>query len=112
LPQTVLTPGLIDAASSLPAAERALLDLWVNRGLDDERLAAMSGVSSDVIEARRARIVQRLSQKLRMPTVEVQEALDPPSPRRRRGLWAAIGTLLVLCVLRRARSGRDSHRRG
>lgn len=71
----MLTRGLIDAASTLAPAERALLDLWVNRGLGDERLAAMSGVTSDAIEARRARIVQRLSEQLSMPQVEVHEAL-------------------------------------
>jgi hypothetical protein len=139
----VLTRGLIDAASTLPPAERALLDLWVNRGLDDERLAAMSGVTSDAIEARRARIVQRLSEQLSMTPVEVGEALaglaatsaarqagrtdphgngeppsittgrpDPSGARRRRRRWAVIGALLMLVVVRAARSGRTARRCG
>ncbi len=66
---------LAEASSSLPAAERALLNLWTNRGLDDSSLAAMTGVTIDAIAARRTRIVEHLSEKLGLPQAEIDAAL-------------------------------------
>ena len=37
------TRRLIDAAARLDPADRALLNLWVNRGLDNERLTGLTG---------------------------------------------------------------------
>jgi hypothetical protein len=72
---SLATRRLIDATASLPAAERALLNLWVNRGLDDRALAAMTGMTSEAIEMRRARIVESLSAELGLPPDQIQAAL-------------------------------------
>jgi hypothetical protein len=69
------TRRLIDAASSLPEAERALLNLWINRGLDDHALAAMTRITTDAVAARRNGIVEHLSEALGLPPAEIHEAL-------------------------------------
>lgn len=72
-----LAPGrLIDAPASLEAADRALLNLWVNRGFDDERLAALTRIPAGTLEARRDRIVERLSDELGIPPEVLRDALD------------------------------------
>jgi hypothetical protein len=67
---------LIDAAAVLDPADRALLNLLVNRGLDDNSLARLSRVSAAAIVARRERIVNRLSDQLGLPPDHVRGALD------------------------------------
>jgi hypothetical protein len=69
------TRRLSDAAASLPPAERALLDLWTQRGLDDEALSAMTGMSAATIAMRRARIVEHLSAELGQAHWEIEDAL-------------------------------------
>jgi hypothetical protein len=71
----VATRRLVDAASTLSADERALLNLWVHRGLDDEALAGMTGMSGERIAERRDRIVTHLSEELGLPPPDVNEAL-------------------------------------
>jgi hypothetical protein len=70
------TRRLIDGAAALGAADRALLNLWVNRGLDDASLARMTGMSPEAIAVRRTRIVEHLSDQLGLPPDEVHAALD------------------------------------
>src|SRR5664280_518641 len=55
------TRRLIDAAASLEAADRALLNIWMSRGLDDADLARMTGMTEATIAGRRERIVAQLS---------------------------------------------------
>jgi hypothetical protein len=69
------TRRLIDAAAKLHPAERALLNLWVNRGLDDARLAQLTGLSPEALQTRRALIVERLSEELGLPPTDVDDAL-------------------------------------
>jgi hypothetical protein len=66
---------LTEASAGLAAPDRALLNLWINRGLDDPALAQMTGMTPEAIASRRARIVERLSSELGLPTGEVTEAL-------------------------------------
>ena len=46
--QSLATRRLIDAAATLEAADRALLNLWVNRGFDSDRLAALSRLEAQL----------------------------------------------------------------
>jgi outer membrane biosynthesis protein TonB len=77
---SLATHRLIDAAAHLDAADRALLNLWVNRGLDDERLTALTGMSLDALQARREKIVTQLAAALGLPDVDVRGALEGISP--------------------------------
>jgi len=72
---TLATQRLIDAAATLEAAERALLNLWVNRGFDDLALARMTGMDAAAIASRRQRIVAHLSEALGLPADEIRGAL-------------------------------------
>jgi hypothetical protein len=67
---------LIDASASLDAADRALLNLWVNRGLADAALAEMTGMTPEAIASRRAGITQRLGEQLGLPAHEIGAALS------------------------------------
>lgn len=69
------TRRLIDAAATLAPADRALLNLWTQRGLDAEALARMTGVDPTTIEKRRARIVGHLSTELGLAPEDVFSAL-------------------------------------
>jgi hypothetical protein len=73
---SLATRRLINAAATLDAADRALLNLWVNRGFDTNRLAALSGMSPDTLGTRRERIVERLSEELGLPPDHVRVALE------------------------------------
>jgi len=73
---SLATRRLIDAAATLEAADRALLNLWVNRGFDNDRLAALSRMTKDTLDARRERIVEQLSGELGLPPDHVNEALE------------------------------------
>jgi hypothetical protein len=74
------TRRLIDAAANLDPADRALLNLWVNRGLDDERLMGLTGMSTEALHARRENIVAQLAADLGLPEPDVRVALDQISP--------------------------------
>lgn len=69
------TRRLIDASATLPAADRALLSLWTQRGLDDTAMAQMTGVDPATIAERRDRIVADLSTELGLPPQDVAGAL-------------------------------------
>jgi hypothetical protein len=79
---SLATHRLIDAAAQLDAADRALLNLWVNRGLDDERLTALTGMSIDALQARREKIVTQLAAALGLPNVDVRGALEGIFPEQ------------------------------
>jgi hypothetical protein len=74
--ERVATRRLIDAAASLDAADRALVNLWVNRGLDDAAVARMTGTDPSAIAERRGRIVMRLGTELGLPPDQVAETLE------------------------------------
>ncbi|MGI8716155.1 MAG: hypothetical protein ACR2NR_23830 [Solirubrobacteraceae bacterium] len=74
------TRRLIDAAGTLDPADRALLNLWVNRGLADERLTGLTGMSIEALRGRRERIVARLAQELGLPEPDVRTALEQITP--------------------------------
>jgi hypothetical protein len=74
------TRRLIDAAAKLDPADRALLNLWVNRGLDDERLTELTGMSIDALHVRRDKIVGQLAAELGLPDEDVRGALEHISP--------------------------------
>jgi hypothetical protein len=69
------TRRLIDAAATLDSADRALLNIWINRGLDDAAMARLTGLSVRAIAERRARVVAHLSDELGLPPDHVRSAL-------------------------------------
>jgi hypothetical protein len=71
----VASRRLIDASASLGPADRALLNLWVNRGLDDAAVARMTGMEPAAIAERRGRMVARLSEELGLPPGDIADAL-------------------------------------
>ena len=77
---SLATRRLIDAAATLDPADRALLNLWVNRGLDDERLTELTGMSIEALEARREKIVAQLAAELGLPEHDIRGALEQISP--------------------------------
>lgn len=82
------TRRLIDASATLDSADRALLNIWINRGLDDAAMARMTGLSEETIAERRDRVVAHLSDELGLPPEHVRSALteiavvpdDPADP--------------------------------
>jgi hypothetical protein len=74
------TRRLIDAAATLDPPERALVNLWVNQGLDDAEVARMTGMSHSVIAERRTRIVEHLSDELGLPPEDIRNALNKIVP--------------------------------
>lgn len=77
---SLATRRLIDAAATLDPADRALLNLWVNRGLDDERLTELTGMSVAALGTRRENIVARLAAELGLPEPDIRGALEQISP--------------------------------
>ena len=73
---SLATSPLISASAGLDPADRALLNLWVNRGFDDERLARLTGLSPEALHRRRDRIVERLSADLGLPADDVRTSLS------------------------------------
>jgi hypothetical protein len=70
------TTRLMDVSATLDPADRALLNLWVNRGLDDHTLSGLTRLNPDAIAARRRTIVERLSAQLGLPPEQVDGALE------------------------------------
>jgi hypothetical protein len=77
---SLATHRLIDAAAKLDPADRALLNLWVNRGLDEGRLTELTGMSIDALQGRREKIVAQLAADLGLPDEDVRAALQQISP--------------------------------
>jgi hypothetical protein len=69
------TRRLLDATARLTPADRALLNLWLNRGLDEQRLSQLTGMRPEVVVTRRARLIERLSEELTLPPDDVLAAL-------------------------------------
>ena len=89
----VVTRRRDDAVNALDPADRALLSLLVTRGLDDVRIAQLTGVAVEAVRARRERILAAVAAQLGIPPGQVPAALGaedephrltpppPPSPR-------------------------------
>lgn len=89
------TTDLIAASRALDPAGRALLNLWLHRGLDDAAIAHLSGGSAADVAERRRQVVERLAREVGDTPEAVRIALDdlairpasaeaPTSPRDRR----------------------------
>ncbi len=74
--ERVATTRLIEAAATLSAADRALLNMWLHRGLPDDALARMAGLDRGTVTARKLDIVDHLSATLGLPPYEVIAALN------------------------------------
>ncbi len=81
---TSATERVKGAAASLPPVDRALFDLWITRGMDDELLAVRTGLSVGSLHTRREGIVQRLSDDLGLSSEDVEEALGELSGQTER----------------------------
>ena len=77
--QPVNASRLIEAASSMDAADRALLNLWVNHRLPDDAVGQMTGMGPEAVAERRQRIVDRLAKELGVAPEEIASALAPPA---------------------------------
>lgn len=87
---SVAATQLIDAAATLGPADRALLNLWVHRGLDDGALAGLSHLSVGAIQARRRMMVERLSADLELAPESVGDALQALASTNRESLAPSI----------------------
>lgn len=76
----VATRRLIVASASLDPADRALLALWVNHGLEDAAVARMSGTSPAGISRRHRRLIKRLSDVLGLPPGDVGAVITAITP--------------------------------
>ncbi len=74
--ERVAPATLIQAAADLQPADRALLNLWMARGLPDAELAAMAGVSPAAVTTRKLDIVELLSTQLGVPPYAIVAALS------------------------------------
>lgn len=70
------TSDLISASRTLDPASRALLNLWLHRGLDDLAIAHLSGGSVEEVADRRRRLVALLAEEMHTPAEEVRAVLD------------------------------------
>jgi hypothetical protein len=100
-----------EALSRLDVGERALLDLSVHRGFDDERIAALLNVDvSEVGTLRRAALEKlfrlravrgegaRDAVKAELRAVSDSTWIDPPAPPERRGARTRIAAAALLAV--------------
>ncbi len=67
---------MIQAAAGLDPANRALLNLWMARGLPDSELAALAGVEPGAITSRKLDIVEALSTRLDVPPYAIVAGLS------------------------------------
>jgi hypothetical protein len=89
---SLATRRLVDATAQLDPADRALLNLWVNRGLPDDRLTVLTRLSAETLAARRQRIVRRLAETLGLPDETVAQALAELTPGLHDGPGSTNGT--------------------
>jgi hypothetical protein len=131
---------ITNAAARLQAADRALLELSVTRGLDDTRIAQLTGMPAGSVSSRRRQILETLAAELDLAPEDVVAALradetpiaptsvaalpsaTPAAPevgvatghRRRPWIIAALlaGAVAVLLVLVLTANGTPRHRLG
>jgi hypothetical protein len=102
-----------EALSQLDVGERALLDLSVHRGFDDERIASLLGVKVSEVGALRRAALEKLFRiraasgdgardavKAELRSVSDSSWIDPSTAaRRRRRIRAAIAAVAVLLIV-------------
>ncbi len=71
----VASRRLIGAIAQLGPADRALLNLWVQRGMDDSAIARLSSAPTEAVAERRQAIVHELADHLGLPPADVLAAL-------------------------------------
>jgi len=72
----VASRRLIGAIALLGPADRALLNLWVQRGMDDSAIARLSSAPTDAVTERRQAVVHELAERLGLPPADVLAALE------------------------------------
>jgi len=73
---SIPTRRLIAATSALDPASRAMLNLWLHRGLSDAQIAEFIGTTPAGVAARREALVSTLATELEASPQEVQESVD------------------------------------
>ncbi len=73
---SISTRRLIAATSALDPASRAMLNLWLHRGLSDAQIAQFIGTTPEGVAARREALVSTLANELEASPQEVQESVD------------------------------------
>jgi len=73
---SISTRRLIAATSALDPASRAMLNLWLHRGLSDAQIAEFIGTTPEGVAARREALVSTLATELEASPQEVQESVD------------------------------------
>lgn len=79
---SISTRRLIAATADLDPASRAMLNLWLHRGLSDAQIAEYIGGTPDGVTARREALVEALSAKLDVTPEEVHETVEQLAGRR------------------------------
>ncbi len=72
----VASRRLIGAIAQLGPADRALLNLWVQRGMDDRAIARLSSAPSEAVAERRQALVGELAEHLGLAPADVLAALE------------------------------------
>ncbi len=71
----IATRRLVEASAALDPASRALLSLWLHRGLSNEVIAQLAGLETHEVAVRKLEMVRQLSRELELPPLEVLAAL-------------------------------------
>jgi len=79
---SIPTRRLIAATAELDPASRAMLNLWLHRGLSDAQIADFIGATPEGVAARREALVDALSIELDVAPEEVHETVDQLAGRR------------------------------
>jgi hypothetical protein len=113
------TRSLMEASAGLDASSRALLSLWLERGLSDDAIAEMAGLDREAVTARKLDIAQRLGDQLGRPPSDILAALSEVEPARARarrpggpalaGALAAVGVLVVVVLVLFSLGGSSHH---
>lgn len=76
-----------EALAALDAESRALLDLNVRRGMEENEIAEILNVDADNVASRRRKILERLDSELGLDTREDRDELRATLPDLPPKLW-------------------------
>lgn len=76
-----------EALAGLDAESRALLDLNVRRGMEENEIAEILNVDADNVASRRRKILERLDSELGLDTREDRDELRATLPDLPPKLW-------------------------
>jgi len=79
---TTTSKDIISASRGLDAPSRALLNLWLRRGMDDAAIARLSGGTAEEVAVRRDRVVSELAQLVEASREEIRTALEELAGRQ------------------------------